>query len=118
VDESLPSGAHGSPAKPGLSSRPAEETLAPQQPLLALAGRLGALVRAGRADEIPMDVVRVILAAGVAAYAARHARGQDNPFDASIPISPTEVLATVNDMLAAMDLEPFEVSMWRSWSDG
>ncbi len=62
------------------------------------------------------------LATAVRRYAARREAGEDlAPFppaeDAATP-TPTEVSLTASAMLAALDIELFELALWRSWGGG
>jgi hypothetical protein len=71
-----------------------------------------------RAD---LDATRLqrLLAAYVRVYWAKSDRdGYVGPFpDAASTPSPTEVVVVADDMLAAVQIEPFELAMWRGWGN-
>lgn len=69
------------------------------------------------AGTLPTEAVQELLARAVRLYAERLEHdGAVPPFppDASPPTA-TEVLRTVSAMLDAIDVEIFELGMWRAW---
>lgn len=94
------------------------EALSAQQLLLRAATALEHAVASGE-EAVTPDALQRILAAGIRLYVARVERGaQDPPFPAAagapVPTA-TEVLVAVTDMLAACEIELFELGMWQTW---
>jgi hypothetical protein len=69
------------------------------------------------ARAVPDDDVQRLLGAAVRVYAARlETNPALPPFAAGDPVTPTAVLMTVTRMLAAMNVELFELAMWKAWA--
>lgn len=66
----------------------------------------------------PAELQRV-LATAVSAYAERLERGEHlapfPPSGAGIELTPTQVSRVASAMLEALDIEIFELALWRSW---
>jgi hypothetical protein len=86
-----------------------------------LENAIGLLASAASDPDLQIDEqdLQRLMAASVRLYVSRLERG-----DAGLPIPPahipdaptaTEVLVTVTHMLAAADIELFELGMWQTW---
>jgi hypothetical protein len=63
--------------------------------------------------------VQRLLAALVKVYAAKlEAGGELTPYstDTQTP-SPTDTVVVASDLLASVEMEPFELAMWRAWGN-
>jgi hypothetical protein len=79
--------------------------------------RRAAAAVAASEDQPTAEAVQELLTAAVALYAARRQAGEDwSPLaDGAAGLAPTEVLVTVSEMLEAVDVEVFELGLWRTW---
>jgi hypothetical protein len=65
---------------------------------------------------MPAAELQQQLAALVSAYAERLERGEDlPPFPEPTALTPTDVVRVASAMLEALDIEIFELALWRSW---
>jgi hypothetical protein len=69
--------------------------------------------------EAPPEELQRVLAAAIKAYTARVEAGERlsplPPAGDPLEVSATEVLVAVTDMLAACEIELFELGMWQTW---
>ena len=79
--------------------------------------RRAAAAVAASEGQPPPEAVQELLTAAVALYAARRQAGEDWPplADGAAGLPPTEVLVTVSEMLEAVDVEVFELGLWKTW---
>ena len=83
----------------------------------ALAGArdvlLDAIAEPGRVDD---ESLRSILALVVRAYAAKAEQGMRTPLPEGGGVSIDEAMVTVTDLLHALNVQLFELSMWQAMS--
>jgi hypothetical protein len=68
-------------------------------------------------DMVEDEVLREVLATAVRVYAAKAETGMRHPFPPDVRgLTITETMVTVTDMLHALDVQLFELSMWQAMS--
>jgi hypothetical protein len=68
-------------------------------------------------DRIPDDALRALLASAVKLYAAKAEGGMRTPLPPGAGgLTVTETMLTVTDLLHALDVQVFELSMWQAMS--
>jgi len=76
------------------------------------------LLDAGAAEGIDDVVVQRLFHSAVELFEHKHDAGLREPFLPGRPITATSVAVTASAMLAAVELEVFELGMWQAWSGG
>lgn len=73
-----------------------------------------ALLAAGRAGEVPDEVVQSLLEAGTRLFARKVDEEQRHfpPVSGPGVLTPTDVAVTVSELLRAVDLNLFDLAMW------
>lgn len=63
------------------------------------------------------EAIQNMLALAVTAYVRRLSEGEQHlpPFPEDLGVTATEVVAVISEMLDFVDVEVFELGMWRSW---
>lgn len=80
-----------------------------------LQGLVDTLLTKGTTDNVSDQAVRQLMTAAVKLYASKTEAGaRVTPF-VEDSVTATEVVATVDKMLRAVDVELFELGMWQFW---
>jgi hypothetical protein len=82
----------------------------------ALAGAVDAALVAGGVGAVPQPVVQQMFALAVKLYAAQRAAGGEfAPVPDGDSITATEASVATTALLTAVNLDIFELSLWRHW---
>lgn len=99
-----------------MSAHDTTDTVELQDAMSALAAALDGELVANGVTSIPQPVVQQMLALAVKLYAGQRAAGIDYP---PVPnadsVTATEVSVATTALLAAVNLDIFELSLWRHW---
>lgn len=82
--------------------------------ILALAE---ALLAADRSVDVPPEAVQDLLLAAVRLYAAKRDRGEAFPAFGAERVTATDVAVTCVALTEVVNLELFELALWRGWSN-
>ncbi len=80
-----------------------------------LTARIDEALVAGGVHAVPVDVIQRMCTLGVKLYAARRAAGGELSPCAEGALNATEVAVATSGMLEAVQLDLFELSLWRQW---
>jgi hypothetical protein len=102
---------------------PADSTRTALAPPAALTEAADALVQAvdhqlltGGIESVPAETIQQLLALSVKLYAARRAAGADiAPTPGVDSVNGTEVAVVTTALLETVNLDLFELSLWRQW---
>lgn len=67
-------------------------------------------------ESVPDDMLQKVLAAAICTYTARVEERHVDPFPAGSNVTASDVVIFATEILRAAELQPFELSMWQSWS--
>jgi isopentenyl phosphate kinase len=84
--------------------------------MTALAGAVDTALVAGGVSAVPQPVVQQMFALAVKLYAAQRAAGSEfAPVPDGDGVTATEASVATTALLAAVNLDIFELSLWRHW---